>query len=81
MVRQNILEGDTATKRAFSSPYSLVPNIDNLEVAKGLPDKGGSSLPVYSPAAQAWGGPFVMAACNERVVRMSNALTGWKLGK
>lgn len=77
---RDLVKGDKTAWRAVSHPYSLIPNFDDKEALKQLPDKGGSSWPVYSQAAQMWGAPFVMAVCNERVVRMSNALLGWKLG-
>jgi short subunit dehydrogenase-like uncharacterized protein len=80
LMRENAVNGDPQAKQAMSHPYSLIPNFDDKVELNKLPDKGGSSLPAYSKAAQAWGAPFVMAGCNERVVRMSNALLGWKLG-
>lgn len=79
-MKESALTGDPQAKKAMSHPYSLIPNFDDKAALSQLPDKGGSSWPAYSQAAQAWGAPFVMAACNERIVRMSNALTGWKLG-
>lgn len=79
LVRE-IINGDAQAKKAMSHPYSLIPSFDNKAALKELPDKGGSSWPVFSKPAQAWGAPFIMAGVNERVVRMSNALTGWKLG-
>jgi short subunit dehydrogenase-like uncharacterized protein len=80
LVRETAIVGDPVAIKAMSHPYSLIPNFDDKEELAKLPDKGGSAWPAYSKAGQAWGAPFVMAACNERVVRMSNALTGWKLG-
>ena len=65
---RDLIKGDKAAWRAVSHPYSLIPNFDDKEALKQLPDNGGSSWPVYSQAAQMWGAPFVMAVCNERAV-------------
>ena len=77
---RDLRKGDTQASDAVSHPYSLIPNFQEKEALRELPDKGGSSWPVYSQSAQRWGAPFPMAGCNERVTRMSNSLLGWKLG-
>lgn len=73
---------DPALAKMVSHPYSLIPHFPDMKYAEteALPDKGSSWGPQWSEAAQSWGGPFVMHFHNEKIVRMSNALLGWKLG-
>ena len=64
---------DSEVRRVLADPYSLCP--------EGGPD-GREQLGVrWSPSAEAWTGPFVMAATNERIVRRSNALLGHRYGR
>lgn len=71
----NVLEeaGDPAVRRVLGDPYSLA--------GERGPDGREQTGVRYSEAADAWTGPFVMAAVNERVVRRSNALLGYRYGK
>ena len=58
-------------------PYALSPDRD------AEPDLGpqrDALLPTHHPEL-GWIGPFAMAPFNTRVVRRSNALTGWRYGR
>ncbi len=69
---------DPALKKVVDDPYSLSPD------RAGEPDLGDerdSVLPRRDPLLGRWTGPFVMAAANTRVVRRSNALSGWSYGR
>ena len=65
--------GDPTVRRVLGNPYGLCSE-------KG-PDSREQTGLRYSKAARAWTGPFVMAATNERVVRRSNELLGYRYGK
>jgi short subunit dehydrogenase-like uncharacterized protein len=73
---------DPKLAKLVSHPYALIPEFPYMShsQAEALPDKGGVWRPQWSEASQQWGGPFVMQFHNEKIVRMSNALLGWKLG-
>jgi len=58
------------------NPYGLNPKGD----PKGL-DKYDLRKIVYDKASKSWIGPFIMAAINTKIVRRSNALTGYSYGK
>ena len=58
------------------NPYGLNP----LGGPKGL-DKYDLRKIIYDKASKSWIGPFVMAAINTKIVRRSNALSGYLYGK
>ena len=58
------------------NPYGLNPKGD----LKGL-DKNDLRKIIYDKASNGWIGPFVMAAINTKIVRRSNALSGYLYGK
>lgn len=64
---------DPVVRRVLADPYALAPE-------KG-PDGRAQTKPRYSEMAGVWTGPFVMAPTNERVVRRSNALLGYRYGR
>jgi short subunit dehydrogenase-like uncharacterized protein len=78
----NILEEarDPAVRRALGDPYALYP-----EGAPRGPDRGDQTGPRRDPDTGhdggRWTAPFVMAAINTRVVRRSNALSGFAYGE
>ncbi|MCE9522409.1 MAG: saccharopine dehydrogenase NADP-binding domain-containing protein [Alphaproteobacteria bacterium] len=75
----NIIEEatrDRAVARLLSNPYALNPKDER----KGPPQPGATPVE-YDPDAQAWIGPFVMAAINTRVVHRSNALMNYAYGR
>ena len=80
MVMFKELKSDPAVGPIMAHPYSLTSHFRDEAALKELPDKGSPGRPQWSKAAQSWCGPFIMASHNEKIVRMSNALLGWKLG-
>lgn len=70
------IEGAAAAK----GPYGLDP-----PGSQGGPDTGDfgevSALPRWDEDEKLWAAPFVMAPVNARVVRRSNALSGYAYGK
>jgi short subunit dehydrogenase-like uncharacterized protein len=72
----NMLKQDTSVVKQMGHPYYLVPELAGKAVSS-LPDTGVSMMPTKSEAAQGWYGPFIMASCNELVVRRSNSLLGY----
>ncbi|MEM1433176.1 MAG: saccharopine dehydrogenase NADP-binding domain-containing protein [Pseudomonadota bacterium] len=69
-------EADPKIKAIVADPYALNPAGESA----GLdgPDK---ITPEWDPDFSAWVGPFVMAQINTRVVRRTNALTGYEYGR
>jgi short subunit dehydrogenase-like uncharacterized protein len=74
----NILEEarDPAVRRALFDPYSLNP--EGARRGADQPDQNG---PRRDADTDRWTAPFVMAAINTRVVRRSNALSGFAYGE
>lgn len=69
---------DPSSRRLLADPYALSPDRD------AEPDLGAEPdlvRPQRDAALNAWVGPFVMASYNTRIVRRSNALLGWRLGR
>lgn len=72
---------DAKAAKAMSHAYALIPDFSEAYVKEqGLPDEMSSMGPKWSQVARCRAGPFINRDVNERVVRMSNALLGWKLG-
>ncbi len=71
----NILDeaGDRTVRRVMADPYSLC--------SERGPDGREQWGARYSEAGSVWTGPFFMAAVNEKVVRRSNELTGFRYGR
>ncbi len=69
---------DASLKKLVADPYSLSPD-RSAEPSPG--DGPDSMLPSRDRALGRWVAPFVMASYNTRIVRRSNALTGWSYGK
>jgi short subunit dehydrogenase-like uncharacterized protein len=67
---------DPEVRRILANPYALDPDPDR----RG-PDGPDQMGPAWDDAFGEWTGPFVMAACNTRVVRRSNALLGYAYGR
>jgi short subunit dehydrogenase-like uncharacterized protein len=74
----NILEEarDPAVRRRLGDPYVLYP-----DGAPRGPDRGDSTGPRRDEDTGRWTAPFVMAAINTRIVRRSNALSGFAYGE
>ena len=62
--------------KVLINPYGLNP----VGEQEGL-DKYDLRTIVYDKASKSWIGPFVMAAINTKIVRRSNALSGYAYGK
>src|SRR4051794_6414991 len=68
---------DPQQRRLMGDPYALIPD---REKDRG-PDRGDQMAPKFEPLIGAWTGPFVMAAINTRVVRRTNAISGYPYGR
>jgi short subunit dehydrogenase-like uncharacterized protein len=66
------------TRKLLASPYGLSPN---PETDLGLDANEGARVRKVTALDDAIAGPFVMAACNTRVVRRSNALSAYSYGR
>ena len=62
--------------KVLINPYGLNP----VGEQEGL-DKYDLRTIVYDKASKSWIGPFIMAAINTKIVRRSNALSGYAYGK
>lgn len=67
---------DRDVRRILAAPYSLNPKGE-----RSGPDKPFQSGPRLDSTVDAWTGPFLMAAVNEKVVRRSNALLDYRYGE
>lgn len=65
-------------RRLALDPYALSPDREQDPPARSEPDPMG---PRYEPELGAWTAPFIMSMINTRVVRRSNALTGYRYGR
>lgn len=65
-----------ATRKILGHPYGLNP-----EGERSGPDGSDLKSAKYDEDLDAWIAPFVMAAINTRVVRRSNALSGYAYGR
>jgi short subunit dehydrogenase-like uncharacterized protein len=72
------LRADPAQRRIVTDPYGLSPD-RSAEPDPG--DEPDSLRPRYDAEVGAWTAPFVMGPFNTRIVRRSNALTGWSYGR
>lgn len=75
----NAVEAGRANRdvaRILAHPYSLNP-----EGERSGPDGRDQQGVVYDRHVQAWTAPFVMATINTKVVRRTNAVSGYRYGK
>lgn len=68
---------DPAARAVLGDPYALSPDRASEADLGPQPDFG---RPRQLPEV-GWVAPFLMASCNTRVVRRSNALQGWRYGR
>jgi short subunit dehydrogenase-like uncharacterized protein len=68
---------DATARRIMLDPYALSPD---REAEPDLGPQRDALLPGHDREL-GWTGPFAMAPFNTRVVRRSNALTGWAYGR
>ena len=66
---------DPEARRTLGHPYGLNPRD-----AQSGPDGPDQRTPVYDEDMASWTAPFVMAPVNTRVVRRSNAISGYPYG-
>jgi short subunit dehydrogenase-like uncharacterized protein len=76
MVMMEQARSDPAARKALTNPYSLYPA--GIEPGPDGPDPRSAD---YDDDFQQWTCPFMMATINARVVRRSNALTGFSYGR
>ena len=72
------MSSDAAARRIALDPYALSPD------RAAEPDHGSQRdgfLPRHDRELGRWTAPFVMAPFNTRIVRRSNALSGWSYGR
>ncbi|GMA84879.1 enoyl reductase [Angustibacter aerolatus] len=67
---------DRAAARLARDPFGLSPNRDAEPDVPQPPD-----VAPPAPVGGRWTAPFVMASYNTRIVRRSNALSGWRYGR
>jgi short subunit dehydrogenase-like uncharacterized protein len=72
------MRADPEARRLAADPYALSPDRDAEPRLGRQPDAVG---PRWDGELGAWTAPFAMAAYNTRIVRRSNALTGWSYGR
>jgi short subunit dehydrogenase-like uncharacterized protein len=72
------VSADGALKELVDDPYSLSPD---RSTEPDLGDERDRLTVGKDPVLGRWTGPFVMAPFNTRVVRRSNALSGWSYGR
>lgn len=78
-------------RRVVGDSYALSPDrsaeppsrhrVPARSGATGLLDRVAGSVPVGRSAAGRWSAPFIMASHNTRIVRRSNALSGYRYGR
>jgi short subunit dehydrogenase-like uncharacterized protein len=73
----DVMRRDRSVRTVVADPYSLSPD------RSAEPDLGNEADTVLGVQREGgvWTGPFVMAPFNTRIVRRSNALTGWSYGR
>lgn len=69
---------DASLRKLIFDPYSLSPDRSS-EPEPG--DQRDRMTPGRDPLLDRWVAPFVMGPFNTRIVRRSNALTGWSYGR
>ena len=75
----DVVTSDPAQRRVTADPYALSPDRAAEPDVDDTPDL---FVTRREPLADGrWVAPFVMAPFNTRVVRRSNALTGWSYGR
>ena len=77
-VQVDAVRADPARRAVLADPYALSPD------RAAEPDLGSErdpAVPAYDADAGGWTAPFVMGPFNSRIVRRSNALTGWSYGR
>lgn len=71
------VSADPALRRVVTDPYALSPD----RATEPPEHADGPTRPRRDPETGEWSAPFVMASFNTRIVRRSNALSGWAYGR
>ncbi len=71
------MRSDPAARRLAADPHALSPD----RSAEPAPLQPPDAAPPGRLRDGTWTAPFVMASYNTRIVRRSNALTGWSYGR
>lgn len=87
--RQQIIaaRSDAEARRVIGDPHGLSPRrteepSSDSEAGGGMLAKLKRRVPVSRDGeTNHWSGPFIMAAFNTRIVRLSNTLTDWSYGR
>ncbi|MGW0023825.1 saccharopine dehydrogenase family protein [Rhodococcus sp. NPDC003383] len=77
----DVVRKDRALRKVAAQPYSLSPDPaqePRLGRENDLAFVDGKTI---APELSGWKAPFAMASYNTRIVRRTNALTGWTYGK
>jgi len=74
----DVARRDAKARRLLTDPYGLSPD---RAAEPDLGDQRDAALPRRDRELGTWTAPFVMAPYNTRIVRRSNALTGWSYGR
>ena len=74
----DVVRKDPALRKVLADPYALSPARDAEPALKDEPDV---FPPRQDPLLGQWVAPFIMGPYNTRIVRRSNALTGWSYGR
>lgn len=69
---------DKSLRALLADPYALSPDRQHEADLGAQPD---AFRPRWDHLAGEWSAPFVMASYNTRIVRRSNALSGWSYGR
>ena len=72
------MKGDAAKRKVLLDPYALSPD---RSAEPELGERDGMGVKREADLDGTWTAPFVMAVFNTRIVRRSNALTGWAYGR
>lgn len=75
------MHNDPQLRRLAAQPYSLSPDSTQEPDLGRQPDVALVNGTGIAPGVEGWKAPFVMGGYNTRVVRRSNALTGWSYGR
>lgn len=77
----DVVRKDPAQRKVAARPYSLSPDVSQEPQLGRQNDLALVDGKTIAPELSGWKAPFVMASYNTRIVRRSNALTGWDYGK
>ena len=77
MLISDLVTSDRAAARLLQDPYSLSPD----RAREPTHEESDRLTPRFDPTLDGWGGPWLMANFNSRIVRRSNALFDHNYGR